>query len=544
MANNYSDWYYLPVRARALIDGKPVPIQGFALQYGIDTMPTCSIDVAIGRDQSKSGAPVSQAIGILSGLSPFTPIEIKMEISPRPFERGAPENKPIGFPEGEFTVFTGFAKAPAQLKDFEGATATLTFEGFGMPGGLAGTTQCITGTTVKDLPSGAAEITARLGVDNDKIAPVLPDVLVSLIGNQFTSNIWASLDRMFKKIVDTTDVWVGGTNRSATTALDRINRGNALTGALMSIAFEGGVATSDFDDLFNRAIATTLSNSVFNAWADEGSDLWEIMLELAKTFYFHFVPAIDFDVVAPITFGLGGEPWRIIDPSEYWQMSISKAFTEQFYAYTTTAALVSVMAPYSPWQGDAVKAISVGHAYIEPQKLSSYQAGTDFRGKLELFNAPSWLVLPGAPAKDSIQPGSSIPDASKPDGGKEPEKPQGKAENSFYSTGMGDGVAGTLLYDKLFEHRVMTIRGRVRFDIAPGSLVRINTVGERFMGGAETLFGHVNTVKIIVEGENAYTEFDFRNVRSENEHEKLTTPVHPLYKNTPWRGALLSSEVR
>jgi hypothetical protein len=101
--------------------------------------------------------------------------------------------------------------------------------------------------------------------------------------------------------------------------------------------------------------------------------------------------------------------------------------------------------------------------------------------------------------------------------------------------------AHTLLVANTLKSRSCTISGKLRFDIGPGSLVKISPKGELFLDGLDSsetvMYAHVArvTVNINAEGPIANTIFQLTHVRTENENDPVDSPRtcvdrHPLYK--------------
>jgi hypothetical protein len=155
---------------------------------------------------------------------------------------------------------------------------------------------------------------------------------------------------------------------------------------------------------------------------------------------------------------------------------------------------------------------------------------------------PAFLICPDPASYKSGLGGMSAPDAVNPNTPIE-DVHHGADMVTFYGGNMGDGYASTILHDRVFEHRVCEISGRFRLDIAPGSLVRIRTIGERFVGSDEVFFGHAFQVKLFGGerggGSIMGTDVIVKSVRTGTEHELYTVPTHPLY-NERWTGAMLT----
>ena len=99
--------------------------------------------------------------------------------------------------------------------------------------------------------------------------------------------------------------------------------------------------------------------------------------------------------------------------------------------------------------------------------------------------------------------------------------------------------------------RSATISGKLRFDIAPGSHVRILGSAERFMAGSDALaaprYAQVNRVTIEIDSEarRAATSFVLTHMRNEQENKDERTSIadHPFYGDSVMLGAALTPDL-
>lgn len=545
--SNLPDYYYITVEARAVIGGRAVPVSSFACDFALDEMSIATIDIPLGRlaggGAIGTDAPVEN---VLTNLRPNIPVDLFAKFTPKPGSRAAPPGAGPGFPVGqEFLCFTGYTRGPAFSKDFESRSAVFCIEVYGWAVGLAGATQFVNGTVVTSAPNGGSLIQCRLG-DTPKVAPTLVDVLVQNFGGA-AANLWGTgIYPLFQEIINNVSAWSEQENSFAEDALAKFTGSPSLPEIPLSLA-RYPVATGSSAKLFERSLATWLVNCIYNGWVQGGADLWDTLLYLAGTFMFRVVTAIESGVVAPITLALGGSPYKTINPNEYFAVSERRKFDPKYYAYPSSCGIYATGWQSSPWQDKSAVTAAYGRAHLDISALS----GT---GRFLLRAAPAWLVPVSASATDSIAPGGPIPDASNPTGGAAPKVSQGEAESKYFSdtddpsATPGNGVAMSILRDELFFARQMSLTGRFRVDIAPGSLLCINTMGEVFAGLGQTLFAHVTSVRLEVgvSGSNGYarTSFGLTAVRSKVEHDnsELTTPVHPLFGER-WVGGPLAKEM-
>lgn len=528
---------YIAVEAYATIDGRRVPISNFSCIFQLNEIPLAVIQIPLGRiGGGKDVGQRAPVADILTGLQPMTPVTVHAKLTPSP----AGQSTNNGFPAGEFLLFTGFARGPAFSKNYESASAAFVVEAYGWPVALAGATQYITGTFARQAPSGGTLIVSRLG-DQGKVTPILADSLLKDV-KAVASNIWANGIRpVFNQIVANTSGWTGQANTTALEALTRYSASGRLPIAPLNLGAYPA-AQGQSKDMFEKGIVAWLVNAIYNGWAMDGQDLWDTLQLLAETFMFRIISTINEGSIAPITLALGGAAYKVIEPSEYNAIDINAIFSPKYYAYPTACGLYAKGWQSSQWQDQAVETSAFGLAFVP-----SLGGKT---GRFLLRPAPVWLLPLSAAARSSVNPGGAVPDASNPEDGKAPDINQGAAENNYFGAATpGNGCAAAILRDELFFMRQLSIRGKFRVDIAPGSLVQINTMGEVFAGQGQVLFGHVAAVKLelgIPGDGNGYasTTLNVVSVRSKTEHENgsLTVPTHPLYL-TAWRGGPLSAEL-
>jgi len=528
MTDPVADYYRLNVTARAEFDEPAIdtPVLSFRLTFALDQIPSAVIRIPLGRDPVTG--VVSSALGTITEIEPRTRCRIYASAESSD-GRAAPPGKDPGFPETDTLVFDGFVAALQVVRGVN--TASLEIELFGIQGGLAGSTMLVTSVTLADLSSSNSNIVVKGGGG----AAVAWDIFAMLARNPIEEDLWGQgILPVMTQAITLTSVWTAlADNGAAQGALDRINIGNVLPVQTLSLAGHNAPSL-----LLRATVARTLGNHFYDTWASNTGqgDMWNVIQELANLFMFHFVPAVNEDVLAPITPSLGGEPYRVIDPDEYSHSAAVPTFSPSNYAYRATVGLYATTFRTPQWDETSGIATKLGVATVA-HKLQGWQ------GMVQLVQAPEWLIPSGAPAEHTVGKGGAVPDASNPDVAAE-HLAYGDSVNKFLESTLGNSVAATDLYEKLFLHRgSLVVTGRLRMDIAPGSLIKINTPGERFSGKKDVFYGMVSSVTVHMsagdgQGGSAGTSLNVVSVRSEREHETLTTPYHPLYHQT-WVGGRL-----
>jgi hypothetical protein len=523
-----AEYYYIDIKAEAIVDGKKFDISNVDITYELNAIPVAEIDFPVGRAMSGNNqGKVSEFMGELSNARPFTPIEIFVTATPKPASRAAPAGKDRGFPSGRTRIFKGFLSAPSQNQNTMSSSVALHVTAVGMATALAGTTQFTTGLTLSGAASGGTLGVIRGGDGNTKTT--IQAALLSASSN-ITGDLWENgLRPMIQSAIESTSTWSDQANDFAQQALDRINKGEALPSEPLDISSFG---SGQVGEILKQCLAKKFAELFFFIWANKSGGMWDIIKLFQSAFPFYFVPAIEEDSIAPLIPTLSGEAHRIIDPNEYVSISTFSNYDSNFYAYITSVGIFSTRFQTSPWQGVTPDSKFIGHF-----SLSDELGGDD--GRLLVEEAPDWLVPSSAVPKDSI---FNSADKGSTGAGSAPEVNQGVVEESYFISGLGNAYAETRVYSEIFKHRGFDLVGRYRLDISPGSLIQVNTVGESFSSKKDTIFGMVNGVKINVgnsgKGGNASTSFSVIHTRSKAEHEKFTTSSHPLFQGA-WRGGSL-----
>ena len=111
-----------------------------------------------------------------------------------------------------------------------------------------------------------------------------------------------------------------------------------------------------------------------------------------------------------------------------------------------------------------------------------------------------------------------------------------------------DRYAESVYVHEALKSRQGSLTGKLRFDIAPGSIVRIEVAGDAFVPKdrlGEALFANIIRVTISIDAnaQKAFTSFNLSHVRTEDENTEAGMAVdrHPLY-DAVWTGTSLSDE--
>jgi hypothetical protein len=524
-ASNLINMYAYHLEAYALVDGVKMPLTSFEVDYQLNAIPQAIIQIAVGRDALTNKE--SKANDLLAKLKPFTAVDILAKVTLSGDGLKSPPGTNLGFPAGEFIIFQGYVRVPSSKVSASGV-ATITVICQGVMAGLAAGTQFVQSmTTVQTYNSGYPQAIS-LG-DDGEISHFVQDVFSTL---DFQADIWNNgIQFIIKAMVErSTPRYDEDEERFAAFAFKRFESERVTSHRIMPLgSFNGG---SQFPSMLNRALATAISDILYTTW--KSSNLFGSMMYLSQIFHFYYVPLATEDHMMPVCPQLNAAPHKIIGTDEYWEIEQDESLdggTENPFsgelAYVTTCALHAPNFQASPWQGDAKSARSIG--------IFSYNQGGNSnllgKGRLLLLPAPSWVIPPGANGRVSLNAGDGVPDATTPQEGKPPPFDQSSEETAYLESGLGDALASTILHEVMFAGRRMRLWGRFRADIAPGSLVKIMTVGDKFSKSTAPLYGCVNKVTLVMDGKSntAFTVLYLTHIRCEEEQQAYTASDHPLY---------------
>lgn len=298
------------------------------------------------------------------------------------------------------------------------------------------------------------------------------------------------------------------------------------------------------DDLFtaneiSRVIAQDVQTETLDATASV--TLWDKLVNsYAASYMAAVIPMVDRALVVPLQPGL----------RRVWQTIVGEDY-DSFQDYTT---LIRPLRGVGVFTGIASGAGGLpaqpGAAAESLPSIGGYFENTSLPGGMvRFFTGPAWLSrvqstdLHGFRAANPLGlTGSAMyPGVGPPPLTRTPAAAQARAAPIL------SGFAQSLYINEALVGRTRTIASRPRFDIAPGSSVRVITAETAARRGLavesqESLYGTVSRVVVGFDAENckAYSNLLLTHVRTEAENADNATSIaaHPLWAYV-WRGAPL-----
>lgn len=356
-------------------------------------------------------------------------------------------------------------------------------------------------------------------------------------------DMWGKVIKpLFEKIADYPLPDAADTsNQAALTALSR------MPGVAPAVPLPLDLSGLDSHDI-ELSIKTALTKDALDSFAY--TSFWgKIVGEYASQFFFAISPGIEHAVAVPFFAGLR------------WQEGKGLKIEADEYSYANfnanmTQLLESVMV-FWPSQTDPMLGmggeVDTTADFAFPVAAYPPEDGTNKPG-LKLFKEPPtwlsnvspWPIFSGATTGiKGKQPGDCLAPQT---GEKNPPPdwlPPAKAAEELKSSDVCNRFAHHWYKTEFLSQRYGELSGKLRFDIAPGSIVRIE-MPIKEIGSDGYMIAAVNQVSYSINAERALagTSFALSYVRTvdEDNDEKITHASAPLYKgNTGWFGGSLKN---
>lgn len=529
MAKDHADYYYVRWSAKAEIDGTEVPIAWLEVHYTINELPEAQLGLTVGRDPM-SGEEAA-AVDIFLKARPYTNVKIYIKGET---EMDSPQSDP-GFPfDEDVLVFDGYLEGVnyQSRRTPAGGSVSVSASCVGWLAALGGSVSSTQTNTVKG-PGGFDEI-ANLG-PNIGVFDIYNTYGVDATG--IISNLWVDfIKEMFLEMTGDDNVWGETDNQSAKVALERMDNVSGLTNdantALVFPVARAGVS----EEVVKEFLLEQIGRVVYSKWREH--DMWTVLNIMATEFKFGIVPIIDSAYCAPIFPSIGGAPYKSIGADEYFAIS----YNANAQANVTRLAMIDIYNSTSNPRDPEVKVSGVIGLYSVDGSLNP---GDNSVGLTRQLAAPLWLVASSSIGEYTrISIGGDklgIPDAVNPTAFSEtPDEQYNELYSNYITSQIGDDYAKLYLQSLFFANRNGQMSGRVRLDIAPGSLISVDVINDKFSDSSaqpSKIYAVVPKVVVRVDSGSygstgaAETRFMLSHIRSETEHndDRLTSQRHPIY---------------
>jgi hypothetical protein len=547
-------WAKLSLRLRAVINGiEFLDVVSWSATFELNNIPQAQLLLAVGRETTRqTAATIHQHV---DGLKVKVPAQVYLKVERVSTSPGIA----FDWPADEFIVFDGYAVGTGWTRNTSEAQFVVHLvhwlDDLHASSMLSATSH----------PSNPADFTfgavfPALGVDGGGGADpnqgeptwtATCDATRTISPTQLEEDLWgkvlfpwlttiASQDRLDINPLGGAGV-SRGLNDRAKKALARMQPGDRGAAPkvcrVVPLAMNLGGANGD---AVANGLRTYLERETFSTWVH--TTFWgKLVGEWGPQLMFSIAPRIEDAFPVPFT-GPLRQHFITILGTEYNYSNVQSQLPQVLQA-------VGIMHPVEHNTGADMGPAAFPVSYAE--LCGWFNPSNEPEGMLLIKQAPGWIgqVIPSDQARASTgAEGEVVATAAEPGIGKPgPGMDPGKAVK---------GVANTDLMDRFAQHwyALETIKGRtgeisgmLRFDICPGTSIRVIAVPEKFLAKdklAVPYFATVTRVSYIVNAEAGQcgTAFGLAHVRTEpeNSSDKTSVAGPPLYK-TPWTGCSLSN---
>lgn len=513
--------------AYAEIDGEKYEISRLDVTFTVNAIPSARIKLCVGTD------PLTQELAQAhkNASEVETRKEIKIYARLTGHQRKSKQDE---WPD-EFLIFDGFINRPSYTRDTK--TAALEFYADHRITNLAS----ISKLSSILHPRSAWDV-SRNPFDSSYAGAL---GRAGLSGFQYQDDLWKTgMKEAFLKAAEKNWLSVPGiveagddaqANGMLIEALGWMD-GDSIIQAPLSLT-EDITSVARMDDMFVQLLTQRLFHP------RSGMSVWETLVGLASEFQYSIVASRDTATLVPHVYA-NTNIYKTIEAEDY------AAISDRSNPQSGGIHVVGMML-FSP-----AEAFTLYDAQMTDRNLVGYydlRSETDLEladGLRTMRAAPAWLD----PSAYASEPAPVVFNGTgytvKPSADNPGRVVEAKSQNITVSeslTRFGNNIAKSMYLTESLAQRQFTIAGRLRFDIGPGSSVRVGVVGNNITGyTSDYMYANVLSVTCSISAEDgkAGTSFILSHVRNKKEQDSgLAASEHPVYNGT-WYGSYLCPEAQ
>ena len=549
------DYYAFSVQLRAvlLIDDKlvSIPVTKFSANWDINTVPDCTLHLATGQNIVTGEAAVSRAT--LDKITSSTRVRVLLRLAPSMETYNKLSGRSLlGIPKDypEFTIFRGFVASVSFSKARESATAELIM-------------QC-------RHPLIKLASSSSLSYESHPLNPSQYTYGALLPGSQDGSQDWTGVTAAQEFVTPariTTDFWGlcirpifeklldGNTLRVAELGFSGKAKNDAGRQALADFQTRDNPAAPnncykalglgvDIDATVAARIAEDLALNVLTPDNMAHQTLWSVLVSvLAQQYLFAVIPRVTDSLVVPYVPTMK-ETWATIYTSQYSAILQSLSISRPIQAVGILSDTINQTGGETlPGGASNVKKLGLG---------GWFQNGDT--GSILIQQSPRWmtgLISPSLTSEATAGAGGRIkstafqPAAGTRNTAATPDVVDARAEAQIKP--LLSRYAEAIYEIEALKGRQMSLTGPLRFDIAPGSSVKIESTPAAGILAKETAAPSYKatvlrvSISISVDPPSANTVFQLGYVRSEAEDNNpaFSSTEHPLWNKETFIGCPL-----
>lgn len=327
-------------------------------------------------------------------------------------------------------------------------------------------------------------------------------------------------------------------NDAALAALARMPGDDSSNKADLRLKIQGDLQQATLTTSFRKTLTEMIKNNMGQ------TSFWgKLIGEFCPEFLIAVAPAAERADVIPFFGGLN-RPWVVINANDYTTATFNCAATNLIESVNLFHSMRNEVGITLTGEKPETAANITPNFYAP---FGEYPAAgqTEKRGFIMVKKPPRWLAN-GSPeggivkrTSDALQDthtGNRNPGRSPPGG--EPSSPEAQAS----LTDVANNFCEHWYKTAVLAQRQGELSGKLRFDIAPGSIVKI-LLPATSSDAAKVYFAAVMSVSYVIDAEKAMsgTSFTLTAMRTEKENNDptLTSSASPLYQGRGWSGGTL-----
>lgn len=546
-----NQWTSAGLSLRAVIDGVAVnDIVEFSSVFELNNIPMARILLAVGRNTRTLKAATAHSLA--AKLKIHSPVKVYLKVT----QKSASPGKSRKWP-GEFVVFDGYAVGSGYIRSREGAFFSISLVHWLSDLNAASAVSATSHPyNPADFTFGAAAPLAvnTAGGQQPGWTP-MSLAQTTITSGKLATDFWQEvlhpwlLDVAKNDNIDTQVFGASsGGNQAAIAALNRM-RGDNSGGKYVPLAMNLGTNNST---AIVAGIRGALRNETQRSWAN--TTLWgKLIGDWAPSYMFAVVPRIEDALIIPHAYSLK-QTYKTISGDDFSQCQINGTLPQVLRAVGIFAAVGS----QAGGSDDPTKyPVAFNRlAGLFPQKRDDPNA----KGIVMIKGPPPWLSDPAVSqqysrASTGAESKEPISTVFTPGAGSNPPADAGTPEENYKAFYANDGLLDRYAHQwyviEMLKGRMGELSGMLRFDIAPGTSVKIEAAADRMLGSQDklgkTYYAHVSRVTHMINSETRIvgTAFALDHIRDQKENddgeEKYSISKPPLYSKA-YPGAGLSNQ--
>lgn len=523
-------------------------IVSMSATFGLNSIPTASMVVAVGEDPRRN--KIATIHKQKSKLRPRDQVKIFVKMIP---QSGATEK----VPGQRYKVFEGYLSGIGYQRSHNSANFVINvvhwIDDLNNSGALTG-----------NWMPGSAYDMAQAAVYNNLVpggglglgtAQVDPRYSIVTIDNAST-DLW---ERVIKPIYVELAQWAYGRQQDVPANGQAIGTNSAAIGIGDGVLKPGALNRMPGDDgkKYYKPIGLELNGlgmetqdsirlalQMSNSRSFAYTTFWgKLVGEAAPQFFFAVSPAVDWALPIPFFAALKKE-WITVKADEYSYANFNANMSQ----------LIECVDVFYPAGANPMSTAGMGGTDPQGQERPlGYFPEKPIKRGLKLYKEPpAWLsnvvpwqqMSPGSTGEGGPVPGDmAFPNSGAPFSIVDPP---GALINKLKSSGVATKLAEHWYKSELLYQRYGEMSGMLRFDIAPGSIVKIETPPRDvkwYYAKEPYMFATVTQVSFAINAERAMagTSFSLAHIRTaeENDDSQITAEKPPLFKQE-WSGSPLA----